>query len=183
MLSKHSPRSELGSHIWTYLNPFSCAEHSSPSGNCCLLAHLKAHSVFWAPETLREHKGGLTPLLHGYLFSVAPLRVHHLGTYGPWGSLQIIFERSQLILHNSQACFLFLSRLKLHMYHRAHRVSGLSAQQAICCASASSARTPSPVNQCRLHREGRKKVTSIVVHQLPYPLQAISAEDFSTTST
>lgn len=47
-------------------------------------------------------------------FVAVPLIAHSLGTYGPQRRLQLIFEGSLPISHSSQACFLFLSILKLH---------------------------------------------------------------------
>lgn len=118
-------------------------------------------------------------------FAVAPLRAPPLGTRGPWGSLHFISEGSLLLSHSSRAHFLFLSMLKLHPYHRARWAFRLPAQQAICCASSSSVRAPSPVNQCCLHRAGRKKPhllysVSFPNHFKPLALKAVQLHPYKT---
>lgn len=57
---------------------------------------------------------GSVEVMKAPYFVAVPLIAHSLGTYGPQRRLQLIFEGSLPISHSSQACFLFLSILKLH---------------------------------------------------------------------
>lgn len=180
LLSKRWPCTELGSHPGTCLSPLCGAQLPTANpGNCCGLAHLKTHSFFSAPLGCSES----TEVVKCPCFVVAPLRVPPLGTRGPWGSLHFISEGSLLLSHSSRAHFLFLSMLKLRPYHRARWAFRLPAQQAICCASSSSVRAPSPVNQCCLHRAGRKKPhllysVSFPNHFKPLALKAVQLHPY-----